>query len=167
MQDILHYLVARCKSSETITLAERLHELGLDAWSPSYQQRVRLPRVRKTRVDVRAAMPSFVFIAEADVERALDLSLKKAVPAMSLFKFNRIIARIRFDQLDHLRTMIEEKPDSSPLMNEGDKVVITAGHFIGFSGLVLGWDGNYHTVQLDHRGFHLKVPPFLLAKNQA
>lgn len=160
-----HFAVGRCRVRDTITLVDTLQGRGIRAWTPVYKVKVRLPRRRATRLELRPAMPSFVFVAYGEMEKALQLCAKGFAPGMTLFVFNRLVARVRGDQLKHLHDITEkhEEKASYPL---GARVVVASGNFLGFSGTIVMWDGIYHTVQLDHKGFHLKLPPFLLVEDR-
>jgi hypothetical protein len=142
-----------------------LNAHGIEAFTPVYKIRVRLPRKRASRVELRAAMPSFVFVPYPKMERALQLGDSGKVPKMTLFVFNRIVARVRSDQLEHLKA-VSERYEEKPHYTMGARVVIASGNFIGLSGTVVMWDGTYNTVQLDMKGFHIKLPPFLLVEER-
>lgn len=113
---------------------------------------------------IRPALPSFVFIAEHDFEHAKHLSERRIVHEFRPFLFNRKLMSVSATDLLPLREEDEAcaSNDNAPLLPVGSKIVVVAGLFVDYHGVVVGHARDYLCVCLENIHFELKMTPFLV-----
>lgn len=153
------WIVLRCPSSKTLTLANRLASYG--AWTPFWKRQRRLPRSNVRRLITEACIPSFVFVPE----HAADTLPKVPLVSFSMMRVDGKLVRIADRSLEPLRH-ISEKPaiPARLLPKPGTPVRFASGPFEGLQGTVRACTQSYATVDIVDFALPVKVPPCLLQK---
>ncbi|USA39636.1 hypothetical protein NCF86_00280 [Pelagerythrobacter marinus] len=153
------WIVLRCPSSKTLTLANRLASYG--AWTPTWRRQRRLPRSNVRRLITEACIPSFVFVPE-DAAGTLP---KVPLVSFSVMRVGGKLVRIADRSLEPLRNISEKAPVPARLLPKpGTPVRFASGPFQGLQGTVRACTQSYATVDIVDFVLPVKVPPCLLQK---
>jgi hypothetical protein len=156
----------RCHSFQTLTLADQLVVKGVGGWSPRVPQRRRLPRHRKTVVQLVPLLPSFVFVPFERIEAALDLGTSGEVPTSRAFTFLGHRPALPTEQLLGLRAIeARRSTDRQGLAayRPGTLVRLLYGPLMGHAARVIARKGRDHwVVELAGVRQRILVPSFLL-----
>lgn len=165
------WLVMRCSNADTMPLVLALADIDVQAWTPLWLRRRRYPRSSCTRKVVLPCLPSFAFLAEPDIDKALDAAERYGVPGFSLMDNYGVLVRIADHELESLRKVADMNPRASNPVKwpaVGERQRITAGAFQGLSGVVVGHTKRHCLVKVDGSPFPaFKIPPFLLSRIEA
>ncbi len=164
------WLVLRCASSRTLALAEKLIELGMNAWTPMWRRKRRLPRDGKYETVMLPCIPSFVFLVDADIHAIYDDRFKSALPPCRLMYSVGRLVRCSSKMLAPLCKISDvdfsAKPIEMPAV--GTVCRINDGAFMGLTGKVIGHTPTQVIIELVGRGwFPVKISPFLLDEDAA
>jgi len=153
------WIVLRCPSSKTLTLANRLAPYG--AWTPTWKRQRRLPRSNVRRLISEACIPSFVFVPED----AADALPTVPLVSFSMMRVDGKVVRIADRSLEPLRHISKKPPVPARLLPKPGTVVrFASGPFQGLQGTVRACTQSYATVDIADFALPVKVPPCLLQK---
>lgn len=161
------YSALTCRARDTMALVERLQELGLDGWTPRFRRRRRLPRSKKTVVELRPILPGFVFLPLHHTRQALKAAEAYETPPLALFRpstGHRPISESELAPLRALDLQPEQRADPFP---PGTAVRIAEGPFGGWRGRVIEVRGGYVVVNFSEQFPDVKVAACLLRAEQA
>jgi hypothetical protein len=166
-----NWVVIRCAGQSTITQTEDLKLQGIDAWTPVYNQRKRLPRTKQTIMVRVACLPSYVF---ADASKISQLEAMKQGGKLKgqLMKCGLgLLVRVKDFQLESLKMasqpcQSDEVKTPKPAMKSHLK--LTEGPFQGMMAQVVGLTPSHALLSIlgeNHRQFFpLQIKYSLLDK---
>jgi hypothetical protein len=158
----MNYIIVRSRARDTVKLVDGFQVNGIDGWTPQMRQRVRLPRLNKTVVMDRPAMPGFLFVAEQDLELSISLGERREIPPHNPFVFNGAVARVEGVAVAHLRLIDRSQLAVKPMPALGDRVVILGGPLQGQRGEVVGLVAPYLVIRLQKTTLDIKIDPCMV-----
>jgi hypothetical protein len=165
-----NWLVMRCSNQNTLPLVAAMFAIHVRAWTPLWLRKRRFPRSNNTRQVVLPCLPSFVFLAEADVTVALKACEEQGVPGFSLMNSYGVLVRIKDKDLESLREVADMNPrNQNPVAwpQIGKRQQVISGAFQGLTGMVMGRSRRHCLLDIEGFGSYLKIPPFLLSDIEA
>lgn len=162
-----NWLVLRCPGSKTLDVADRLAELGVNAWTPIWRRKRRRPRDGRFEWNVLACIPSFVFVADDYREDTDDLMSSLVVTQCSWMRDQGRVVGCPERTLSPLRKISDDDqtPPVVPIPPIGSVRRINDGAFQGLWCKVVGRTASMAVVEVaEQKWFPMKIAPFLLGE---
>jgi transcription antitermination factor NusG len=161
------WFILRTAGRSTLTLARTLNEDGFEAWTPTREETIRVPRMNVRRKIHLPMLPSFVFVRGKHLVDMLDLAkkpLQSRHKGFSVFHYLDQIPMVSDLHLEPLRTKESEAVPrkSRPSFQKGDPVRVAKGAFQGLFGRVERCKSGYALVIFDDWRRPVQMPTFLL-----
>lgn len=170
--------VLRCAGKETLTLADKLRDNGVEVFAPKHTVRVRLPRSHKYVMKDYPVLPSFLFLPCSQLALALQTVDRDAGQMIIRGEF----VTITEIEVDHMRQEIQRRlPNPKPKVKRakpivtgpppefkaGELVEVSMGPFIGRTAKVLWAAHDGVRVEFEDFSGHVSFSAFLLRRKGA
>lgn len=159
------WFILRTAGRSTLHLARTLNEDGIEAWTPTREETIRIPRMNVRRKINLPMLPSFVFVRRRHLIDMLDLAKRPLRhKGFSVFRYLDQIPMVSDRHLEPLRTKESEAVPrkSRPSFQKGDPVRVKTGPFQGLFGRVERCKSGYALVIFDDWRQPVQIPTFLL-----
>lgn len=178
--DLGSWFILRMASSDTLSVARGLANVGYDAWTPIERRKGRMPRTRTEYDKEFAVMPSYVFVNVQHLREIQHLAMlpPRSIPRFVLFQYQGGVPLIADSQLSALREEEDRlqavynracrKGKPAPKFDNDAIVRVSEGDaFAGMEGEVVGQQGQYTLVNFAGFGAPIKIASILLAEDEA